>query len=134
MTEQIGAIWSDFDVKDGVGGKYLSDGRADFRFGRQDQQPSRIFTDAQLFCAAKHPFASDAAQFALANPQSVGQFCAGQGERNLVAHLVIFCAADDLSGSTAAIINNADGETIGIWMLPRLLNLRDNDLIEICSP
>src|SRR5438105_5312874 len=132
MTEQIASVWRDFDIEDRVGWKYLSNWRADSRLGRQNQEADCVFADAQFFCTAKHPFAINAAQFALPNPQSAGQFRPRQRERNLIADLVIFCAANDLSGSTAPVVNDTDGEAIGIWMLLRLLYLRDNDLIEIC--
>src|SRR5205085_18951 len=55
----------------------------------------------------------------------------GQSERNLVADLIIFRAANDLAHSAAAIIDLANAQPIGIRMLRGFLNLCDDDLLEI---
>ena len=77
-------------------GKRSPIGRADFRLGRQDEQAGRILRDAEFSRAAKHSLRLDAAQFARLDLEIVRQYRARQSERDFVAHLVIFRAANDL--------------------------------------
>src|SRR5262249_386953 len=58
---------------------------------------------------------------------------AGQRERDFVAHFIIGRATNDLPFCTAAIIDFANSQTVGVWMTRRLLDLRDNDIVDLCA-
>ena len=58
----------------------------------------------------------------------VRQNRAGQRERHFVAHPIIFCAANNLPRLTAAVVDLADGEPIGIRVWCRGGDLRDHNL------
>ena len=64
----------------------------------RDQQPGRIIGKPELLRAAKHALRFDTAEFAYALIfKSLGKTAPGMRKRNLVAHLVVLRAANDLS-------------------------------------
>src|SRR6185295_9625212 len=116
MAQQIAAVWRDLDVQNRVRWEKISDRRANFCIGRQNQEARRLFAETELDRAAKHSFRLDAAQFALSNLRAVWELRAGKRERDFVADLVICCTANDLAFRAAAIVDLADGEPICIRM------------------
>src|SRR6202171_4339178 len=117
MAEQIPAVRRDLDVENRVAWEKIDNRGANLCLRRQNQKPRRVFTELQLDCAAKHSFRFDSAKFALLDLQSVRQLRSRQRQRNLVAHLVILRAANDLALCCAPLITYADSETIRIGML-----------------
>src|SRR5947209_1876328 len=67
VTKQIAAVWRDLDVKNRIARKQIGDGRAYFRFRRQNQKTSCIRAKSELDRAAKHSFAVDPAEFAFSD-------------------------------------------------------------------
>src|SRR6478735_926988 len=116
MAQQIAAVWRDLDVQNRVRWEKISDWRANFCIGRQNQQARRLFAETELDRAAKHSFRFNAAQFALSNLRTVRQLCAWKRERNFVAGFVICCAANNLALRATSVVHLADSEPICIRM------------------
>ena len=108
MAQQIAAVWRDLDVQNRIRWEKISDRRANFCIGRQNQQTGRLFAETELDRAAKHSFRLDAAQFALSNLRSVRKLRAWKGERDFVTGFVICCAADDLALRAAPVVHFAN--------------------------
>src|SRR6476620_11976390 len=104
MAQQIAAVWRDLDVQNRVRLEKISDRRANFCIGRQNQQTGRVFAETELDRAAKHSFRLDAAQFALSNLRSVWQLRAWKRERDFVVDFVISRAANDLAFCAGPIL------------------------------
>ena len=131
MAEQVGAVRRDFDIENGVVREKFADRGADFRLGRKDEQTGRVLRDPELFRAAKHALRFHAAQFARLDFEIVRQDRARERERHLVADFVILRSANDLARLSAAVIDLADAEPVGVWMLRRSGDLRDDNVLEI---
>ena len=131
MTEQIGAVRRDFDIKYGVVREKLPDWGADSRLGREDEQAGGILGNPKLFCAAKHALRFDPAQLARPDREFVRQDCARERERHLVADFVVLRSANDLPRLAAAIVHLADAQAIGAGVLCRCGDPSDDDMVEI---
>src|SRR5438270_14050263 len=112
MAQQIATVWRDLDVENRVRGKEITDRRADFRFGRQNQETSRVRAEAELDGAAKHPVAFDTAEFVFSNLSSVRQLRARKRERNFIAHFLIGRVVNGLALRAAALVHFANCEPI----------------------
>ncbi|EDY21393.1 hypothetical protein CfE428DRAFT_0638 [Chthoniobacter flavus Ellin428] len=131
VAEQVGPIRRDFEIEHGISREKLGERCADLRLGRQDQQAIFSLGHPEFFSAAHHALRFHAAQFADLDLEIRSQHGAGQGQRHLVAHLVIFRSADDLPRGTAAIIHLAHAQAIGIRVLHAFANLRHDDIRDI---
>jgi hypothetical protein len=88
-----------------------------------------IFAKAEFFAAAHHAHGIDAAQFAFLDGESAGQNGSRECEGHFIACFEVLRTADDLACGAAAVIDLADAEFVGIWMLLEGLNLRDDDFV-----
>ena len=131
MAQQIAAVWRDLDVQNRIRWEKISDRRANFCIGRQNQQAGRIFAESELDRAAKHSFRLDAAQFALSNLRAVRQLRAWKRERNFVADFVICCAANDLALRAAPVLHLANREPIGLRMTRGRSDVRNDHLVDV---
>ena len=63
--------------------------------------------------------------------KSLGSTAPGQRKRHLVADFVILRAADDLPRLAGAIVHLANAQPVGIRMLRRCDDLRDDHMVEV---
>jgi hypothetical protein len=131
MAQQIAAVWRDLDVQNRIRWKKISDRRANFCFGRQNQQAGRVFAQTKLDRAAKHSFRLDAAQFALSNLRSIRQLRPWKRERNFIAGFVVCCAANDLAFCAASIVHLANGEPICVRMTRGRGDLLNDHVVDV---
>ena len=129
MAEEIGAIRGDLEVEEGVAFDDLVDGFADGQRAVENPQAAGVFADPEFLAAAHHAEAIDTAELAFFDLETAGQSCAGEGERDFVARFEVLRAANDLARAAAAVIDLADAEFVGIWVLLKGLDLSDDDLV-----
>ena len=127
MAEQIGPVWRDLKLEQHIRIKELFDRSADFRVGGKDQQTILTRRQTDLRSGAKHALRLDLAHDGFIDRKSSGQLGAGQGTWHLVADLVILRAANDLAQRAFTGIHLRDLEPIGIRVLHRFLDLRDDN-------
>ena len=133
MAQQIAAVWRDLDIENRVRGKKITDRRADFCIWRQNQQAGRIFAETELDWATKHSFATRRRAVCFFEFQFRSAASRPERQRNLVADFVIRRAANDLPFRSTAIIDFANGQAIGVRMLRRSRDLRNDHLVDLCA-
>jgi hypothetical protein len=131
MGEEVGAIGGDLEIEDDIGGEEVGERAADWSIRRENEEAFVAFAEAELFGAAHHALAFDAAEFADLDLEVAGKHGAGESEGDLVADPVIFRSADDLVGLVPAGAYLADAEAVGIRMLDGIEYLGDDDVWDI---
>ena len=63
--------------------------------------------------------------------KSSAKHCARQRERNFVADFVVLRAANDLARLSAAVIDLANAQAVGVRVWRRSVDLRDDDVVEV---
>src|SRR5436190_22566305 len=104
MAQQIAAVRRDLDIEDRVFGKKRRDRVADLCLRRENKKAVAVLRKAELAGAAKHSLRLDAAKLARLDLEIADENGARQCERNLVAHLVILRAANNLARLAAAVV------------------------------
>ncbi len=130
MAEPVGAVWSDLEFENGFGRENLRERSSGNGLRRQNQKALRVLGEAEFLRAAHHALALDAAELAWLDFKIAGQDGAGQGERNLVSDLVVFCAADDLAGMLRAVVHLANAESVGVRVLDGFEDFGDDNLVD----
>jgi hypothetical protein len=131
MGKEVGAIGGNLEVEDGIGREEMGDGAANGGVGLEDKEAFVAFAETELFDAAHHAVAFDAAEFADVDLEVAREDGAGESQGDFVAYLVVFCAADDLEDLAVAGVNFADAEAIGVGVLGGLEDLGDDDVGEV---
>ena len=123
VTEPVGTVRRDLDLKDLLGGKQLGERCADRGRGIKNEQAHITLgplAETQFLGTAHHPLALDATELADLDLEIPRHDGAGLRERHLVPDLVVLGSADDLARRSAPVIDLADAEAIGVGMLDRL--------------
>src|SRR5688572_9141698 len=104
-------------------------------FGRENQQSFSILGDSQFLRRAEHSLRFDAAHFARLDGEGGLSSRSRQGapryrQRNLVADLIILCAANDLA-LALSVGHTTDRKTVRIRMFVAGENLGDDDSFKL---
>jgi len=131
VAEPVGAVRRHFEIEHHVWREQARNGGAGRRGGRQDQQALGILRQAQFLRAAQHSLALDAAQLADLDCKISCQHGPRQGQRDLVAGLVILRPANDLARMPAAVVHAAHAQPVGVRVRVGFENLGDDDVWKI---
>jgi hypothetical protein len=126
MAQEVGAVWSDFDFKDGVVGHELADRLSGLPVAGKDHESTVIGTQSEFDRRTEHALGLHSAHLGFTNREAFAEFCAGEGAGNLVSDFVIFGAANDLSQFAFAGIHLGDAQAIGIRVWIGLFHLGDH--------
>ena len=133
VAEPIGAVWSDLEFQNGLGGKEVFDRSAGSGLGRQDEKPLGVLRKAEFLRAAHHALALDSTQLAGLDFKIPRQHSTRKCQWNLVADFIIFGTANDLTRFGRAIVHFANAQAVGIRVLGGLKNLGGDDMVDRCT-
>ena len=127
VAEQVGPVGRDLKLKQHIRIKELLDRSSNFRVGGKNEQAVLARGQADLRSGTKHTLRLDLAHDGFVDRESSRKLGAGKRAGNFVANLVILRAANDLAQRAFTCINLRDLQAIGIRVLNRFLDLRDDN-------